>query len=190
MKTRTKRDLFLFVLSMGSLVGCLFHPIYHYVQGVKKLELLTIALQEKERNYKHLLESQRIYHLNTERIAVMEQDGFFECLDKTLLVERLHELAQNNKIHAHSIQIAEPVKDTVESSWSIIHWPVQVEFSGNSEEDIYKTIESLQKEIPGLVIPRDLVIIQKKRYAFWGKYGFGVVQTNHSVGFQVSEPLT
>jgi hypothetical protein len=175
MKTPTKRVLLLFVLSVGSLVGWLFYPLYHHSQQGQRLTHLTNTLQEKEKNYAQRVALQETYARNAERIAGMERQGFFEGVDAVMLVHTIQPLAQNNKIQVRDIQIAQPVKDPVEGSWSIIHWPVQVEFSGSSEEDVYRTIESLQEDLPGRVIPKELVIIQKKRYAFWGRFGFEVV---------------
>ena len=175
MKARTKRVLFLFLLILGGLVGGFFYPFYQHGQAAKRLALLTLKRQEAEQRYIQLLESQKIHLLNVERIAVMKQEGFFNGLDEKEFLEKIHALARVHKIRVNLLQIGEPVQESAES-WGITHWPVEVEFSGFSEEHVCRIIESFQKDLPGLVIPKELLIIQKKRHAFWVKYGFDVVQ--------------
>jgi len=175
MKARTKGVLFLFLLVLGTLVGGLFHPLYQHGQAVKRLALLSIKRQAEEQRYVQLLQSQKIHRLNTERISIMEQQGFFNKVDEKEVLEKIHALVRLHKIHVTALQIGEPVKESAES-WSTLHWSVQLEFSGNSEENIDRIIESFQKDLPGLVIPTDLRIVQKKRHAFWVKYGFWISQ--------------
>jgi hypothetical protein len=189
MKTSTKRVLFLFVLSVGSLVGGLFYPLYNHSQEGRRLTYLTSILQEKEKYYAQRMAMEGTHARNVEKIAVMKQQGFFDAVDEKEILEKIDVMGRVHKIRVTSLHIGEPVKESAES-WRITHWPVQVEFSAHSEENIDRIIEFFQKDLPGLVIPKELLIIQKKRHAFWVKYGFGVVQTNHSVGSQVSEPRT